>query len=130
MNENNENNDNNSRISNICKKEKFTSKMFNLIIISIILYSTIFIISLKMITINIIYNKYLKEIKNIKYCDDYYYYRNYYDDYDYDYEYICEKNRKYYGIYHDIDEETVIKYSIYRIILNVFSLILFTVFLI
>ncbi len=124
----NENNNNNSRISNICKKDNFTSKKFKLIFIFTLLYLIIFIISLKIITINIIYNKYLKEIKNIKYCDDYY--RYYYDDYDYDYEYICEKNRKYYGIYHDIDEETVIKYSKYRIILNVFSLIFFTGFLI
>ena len=66
----NENNNNNSRISKICKKDIFTSKLFKFIFISILLYIIIFIIGLKMITINIIYNKYLKEMKTIKYCDD------------------------------------------------------------
>ena len=113
----NENNNNNSRISKICKKDNFTSKMFKLIFISIILYSIIFIISLKIITINIIYNKYLKEIKNIKYCYKYY-------------NQNCEKVRRYYKIYNFIDEETIKKISKNRIIINVFSFIFFTAFLV
>ena len=114
-------NNNNSRT--------FTSKMFNLIFIFILLYSIIFIFSLKLIKINKIYNEYLNEINNINdlklQCDGYYnnyYYKNH--------KFECENNDLNINQISNINEEKVKKISKKRIILNVFSLIFFTVFLI
>ena len=122
---NDENNNNNSRISKICKKDIYISKMFKLIFISILLYIIIFIISLKMITINVIYKKYLKEMKFLKNCYNYEYY-----GYDYDYENIYDCDNYNIKQISRIDDEKVKKISKNRIIINVFSFIFFIVFLI